>query len=358
MTGALREQALGRVIVIVLTYCGADIAIECLSSVLASQYPDFRIILVDNASPDGAFDRIKSWANGAPPPHVVRSPIGAEANAAGPLDCEERRPEDAPRDTASLKRLTLVQSGANLGYAGGNNIALRWLMKLGDWQYAWILNPDTVIAGDAMAALARKCSGDSALGVVGARLTFYDRPEIIQQWGGARLRLLRGTGQLLGLGHAAAEPVDEERIAAKMDFVSGASMFFTPAFLARAGTMDEDYFLYFEEADWCRRLGDLRLGYAHEARVYHRLGSSIGSSTHYRRISPLSLTWSLRNKFRFARKFNPKTLPTVYLSSYIEIVQMLLRGAFGNAWLQFKLLNGLKRFPLPPGSKDQSAAAG
>ncbi len=163
---------------------------------------------------------------------------------------------------------------------------------------------------------------------------------------------MRGTGRLLGLGHSADESVDEAQIAAQMNFVSGASMFFTPSFLRRAGTMDEDYFLYFEEADWCRNRGDLRLGYAHDARVYHRHGSSIGSSNSYRTMSPLSISWSLRNRFRFARKFHPKALPAIYLSSYIDIARMLSQGAFSNAWLEFKLLNGFAPFPKPPAHDD------
>lgn len=360
MGGALSQRRSGRVIVIVLTYRGADIAIECLWSVLESSYPDFRIIVLDNASPDGTYARIKEWAGGASPLPIADSPIGAKANAKGPLDYAERRPDEAPHDTASLPAVTLVQTGANLGYAGGNNVALKWLQQLTDWDYAWILNPDTVIARDAMSALAKKCASDPSLGVVGARITFYDRPEIIQQWGGAEHRPLRGTGRLLGLGHSAAESVDEARIETEMDFVSGAAMFLTPEFLCRAGTMDEDYFLYFEEADWCRRRGDLRLGYAHEAQVYHRLGSSIGSSNSYRKMSPLSISWSLRNRFRFARKFYPRALPVIYLTSYIDIARMLSQGAFGNAWLEFKLLNGIMPFPEPPArdAVKRGAAAG
>ncbi|HXZ69039.1 MAG TPA: glycosyltransferase family 2 protein [Alphaproteobacteria bacterium] len=348
MTGAQGASAGGRVIVIVLVYRGADIAIECLSSVLASDHPDFRIIVLDNASPDGAYPRLKAWAGGDAPPTVANSPIGATANPSGPLDFAERESRDAPRDSGSLPRLTLVQTGANLGYAGGNNVALRWLQNSSDWDYAWILNPDTVVARDAMSALVRKCASNPRLGVVGARIACYDQPDVIQEWGGAKYRPWRGTGRLLGLGHPASEAVDEARIAEELSYVSGASLFFTREFLGRAGAMDESYFLYFEEADWCRRRGDLKLGYAHDARVYHRLGSSIGSSTSYRDKSRLSIAWSLRNRFRFARKFHPSALPLIYLSSYIDIAHMVVAGAFANAWLEFKLINGLARYPVPP----------
>ncbi|MFZ1991408.1 MAG: glycosyltransferase family 2 protein [Alphaproteobacteria bacterium] len=360
MSGAESAPPGGRVIVIVLVYRGADIAIECLSSVLASDYPDFRVVVLDNSSPDGAYARLKAWAGGAPPPPITNSPIGAAANTTGPLDFAERAPGDAPSDTASLPRLTLVETGANLGYAGGNNVALRWLQNLSDWDYAWILNPDTVIARDAMPALIKKCAGDPRLGAVGARIAYYNQPDVIQEWGGAKYRPWRGTGRLLGLGHPASESVDESRVAEELSYVSGASLFFTREFLRRAGPMDESYFLYFEEADWCRRRGDLKLGYAHEARVYHRLGSSIGSSTSYRDRSPLSIGWSLCNRFRFARKFYRGALPFIYLSSYIDIARMVLAGAFANAWLEFKLINGLAPFPAAPdtGRNGRGASAG
>jgi len=352
-------RAPGRVIVIVLVYRGADIAIECLSSVLASDYPDFRIIALDNASPDGAYKQIEAWASGAAaPPAILQSPIGAQANFAGPIDFAERAPGDEPRDSASLPRVTLVQTGANLGYAGGNNVALRWLENMRDWDYAWVLNPDTVIASDTMRALAAKCAGNPSLGAVGARIADYREPSRILEWGGAQYRAWRGTGRLLGHGHLTSEPVDEARIAQDLSWVSGASLFFTREFLRRAGPMDDSYFLYFEEADWCLRRGSLKLGYAHDARVYHRLGSSIGSSTSYRQRSAFSIGWSLRNRFRFARKFHASALPLIYLSSYIDIARMLMAGAFANAWLEFCLINGLKRFPEPPAKTGRVPEAG
>jgi GT2 family glycosyltransferase len=336
------------VVVIVLMYGVPDQAIECVSSVMRSDYRSFRVILLDNASPDGAYGAVRGWMRGeCPPPNVDKSPLKDFEMAAGPLDHVEREPDARVDGIRSLPLLTLVETGANLGYAGGNNIALRWLQANDDWGYAWILNPDAVVDPGAMRALVARCTQDPGIGPVGARTSFYDQPERLQQWGGGAYRKLRGTGANLGLGRSAEEAVDRAEVERKLDYVAGSSFFFPRAFLERAGLMDDTYFLYYEEADWCLQRGDMKLGYAHAARVYHRHGASAGSSVSYRALSPLAIRWSVRNRFRFARKFYPWTLPTVYLSTYVEIVRMIMHGAFANAWLVFKCANGLARIEPP-----------
>ena len=338
-----------RVVVIILMYRRADHAIECVSSVLRSDHPEFRILLLDNNSPDGAYDHVRSWAAGTTaPPKIHGGPLPGHSIRTGPLDCQELRASDPLPAYAELLKLTLVQTGANLGYAGGNNVALRWLERRDDWDYAWILNPDTVVEPRTMSALLDRIEREPGLGPVGARVSFYDRPDELQQWGGGVYRRLRGAGRNLGLGHLASEPIDPGRIERAMDYVSGSSMFFSRAFLAHAGPMDERYFLYFEEVDWCRKRGTFRLGYAHDARVYHRHGGSIGSSTKHAEISPLSLRWSYRNRFVFTRRYLPWALPTVYLGTFFDMARMAAKGSWKNAWLIFKVVHGLE--PVTPPS--------
>jgi len=332
-----------RVVVVILMYRGAEQAIECVSSVLASRHGDFRIVLLDNSSPDGALDRVRQWARGemnAMP--IGATPVGAEHATCGPIDHGERAANDAPDEIASLPLLTLVPTGANLGYAGGNNVALKWLRHCRDWDYAWILNPDTVVDPAALPALVRRSSADPALGPVGARVCFYDRPNTVQQWGGGRFCRWRASARLLGSERAADELVDERSVECALDYVTGASLFFSRDFLDRTGLMDERYFLYYEEIDWCRS-GAMPLGYAHDAVVYHRLGGSIGSSMTHRKASPLSIRCMYRSRLLFTRKFFPWRLPTVYLGTYLDIARMIQRGAWRNAWLVFKTINGLER---------------
>jgi hypothetical protein len=330
-------------------YRGADQAIECVSSVLRSEHSDFRILLLDNKSPDVAFERMRAWANGEiAPPSATGGPLPDHTVARGPIDHQVLEPGAALPAYESLRKVTLIQTGANLGYAGGNNVALRSIKDRDDWDYAWILNPDTVVEPGTMSALLARIEREPRLSPVGARISFYDTPDTLQQWGGGAYRRLRGAGRNLGLGHSASEPVDQAAIERELDYVSGSSLFFSNAFLTQAGLMEESYFLYFEEVDWCLKRGDFKLGYAHDARVYHRHGGSIGSSTKHTEISPLSLRWSYRNRFVFTRKFLPWALPTVYLGTFFDMARMASKGSWKNAWLIFKVVHGLE--PVTPPS--------
>jgi GT2 family glycosyltransferase len=337
-----------RVVVIIVMYRAAEQVIECISSVLASLHRDFRIVVLDNASPDGAYERVLQWARGqAGALPLAASPLTWECTLSGPIDHQELCGDIAPASIAGLAPLTLVQTGANLGYAGGNNVALKWLQACADWDYAWILNPDTVVDPNAMPALVARCRSDANLGPVGARVCFYDAPQTIQLRGGGVHKRWSGRGRMRGRGRAAGEAVDTGAIERSIDYVSGACLFFSRALLGRAGLMDERYFLYFEEIDWCRRRGDMRLGYCHDAIVYHRLGGSIGSSISHRSVSPLSLRWMYRNRLVFTRKFFPLALPSVYLCTYLDMARMIQKGAARNAWLVFKVVNGLVRISKP-----------
>lgn len=329
-----------RVVVLILMYGHPDDAIEAASSVLASDYPDFRVILLDNASPDGAYDAVKAWADGRREPPTVAALPGIEPVRRGPIDYAEYRADDRP-EIAALPPLSLVETGGNLGYAGGNNVALRWLMASQDWDYAWILNPDAVADPAAMRALVERASADPKMGLIGSRLHFYDRPDVVQCRSGGRFITSVGRGLVDGLGLPAATLDDRDGVERAINYVSGASLFLTRDFLQQVGLMEERYFLYFEEIDWAFRRGSFKLGYAADALIYHKLGSSIGSSNDKKKRSPTSIYWSYRNRFVFTQKFAPWALPTVFLGVGLEVVRMALTGCWKQAWQTLLIMLGL-----------------
>ena len=99
---------------------------------------------------------------------------------------------------------------------------------------------------------------------------------------------------------------------ASLDYISGASLLVSRAFIERAGLMDEGWFLYYEEIDWQLRRGDLPLLVEPEARVVHRAGASIGSGGLDERASPLSVYFMTRNLLPFVARWSPARLPFAY----------------------------------------------
>ena len=306
--------------VVVVAFDSADVILDCLESLLASEGVSLRIIVVDNASTDGTSGLLRDWAEGRrpyqPPPDLpmpltpVPKPLALDGTCGlgGPHQIE------------------LIEAGANGGFAAGVNLGLARLMADPAIGRAWILNPDSVVPPATARAFAAAPEGFALLG---GRVLYLDDPDRIQIDGGTLRRRTGVTGNIhLGLSHAAT-PVPD---AAALDFVTGASLIASRAFIERAGPMPEDYFLYYEEVDWALRRGDLPLAYCEGAIVYHRAGTAIGSPTLGRPASPFSLWFKHRGRIRFLRRHVPWALPTGLLYSAAKAGQLALKGYRAEAW--------------------------
>jgi hypothetical protein len=233
-------------------------------------------------------------------------------------------------------RVTLIESTDNLGFAGGNNLGLRHLLADPAIQHFWLLNNDTVVSRDAPYALMTRMIADSSIGMCGTIVRHYWAPESVQALNGYAFNPLTGTGRALGGNGPARQAFDPQTIADATDFVLGASLAVTRAFLARVGPMAEHYFLYFEEIDWAarnRRLGPARfnIGFAHGATVFHKAGRSIGSTSPRHGRSAFSEYWLTRSRLKFVRRHFPLLWPWHWLLGLGIIARRLLRRQSGNA---------------------------
>lgn len=294
--------------VVVVTFNSADVILDCLGSLLASEGAALRIVVVDNVSTDGTPDLLRRWMEGS-----VATP------AAGlPFDLP---PVPRPLDPASPHRLDIVEAGLNGGFAAGVNLGLSHLLADPALDRFWILNPDSVVSPGAAAAFAAAPAGFS---LMGGRVLYLDEPDQIQIDGGTINRRTGVTSNInLFRSHAATPPPPPEAA----DFVTGASVVASRAFIERAGLMPEDYFLYYEEVDWALRRGDLPLAYCVGPPVYHRAGTAIGSPALGRMIaSPFSLWFQHRARLRFLRRHFPRAIPTGLAYSVAKAGQLLLKG--------------------------------
>lgn len=124
-------------------------------------------------------------------------------------------------------------------------------------------------------------------------------------------------------------------------------MLVSAAFLRDVGPMNEDYFLFFEEIDWCergRRKG-YKYAYASEAIVYHKEGAAIGTGTGARR-SLLAEYYGMRNRLLVTWRFFPWAFPTVWLIGWLQVARRALQRRPANAWLMAKVLCGLGKRPV------------
>jgi hypothetical protein len=156
-------------------------------------------------------------------------------------------------DDGSGAPLTLIDAGGNLGFAGGNNLGLRYALRDPALAYFWCLNNDTVVERDAIRALVVRMDATHRVGMCGTVVRYYHRPGTVQALNGSRFKMLSGQSMGIGRNQPAARAMDPRRVARETDFVLGASLAVSRAFLETVGFMEESYFLYFEEMDWSVR---------------------------------------------------------------------------------------------------------
>lgn len=313
--------------VVLVNWNGWRDAVECLESVYRLDYPQLRVIVCDNASSDGSVEAIAAWADGSQP---YQRPEGPLASLTWP---PLRKPlpyhiiDDAagyvpaPDDPALL----LVRTGGNLGFAGGNNVGIRIALADPRCRYVWLLNNDTVVPPACLAHMVARAASDPAIGITGSVNCFYGEPERVQALGGGYFSRHRVKSGLHAFRLRTDEVTPAVRHAAerRLDWISGASMLVSRAFLERVGEMEERYFLYYEEIDWALRgEGLFHNALAADARVYHKAGSATGEHQE----SEFAIYTMYSSRFKLYRKFMPALLLVCHLRTLRDCLLATLKG--------------------------------
>jgi N-acetylglucosaminyl-diphospho-decaprenol L-rhamnosyltransferase len=301
------------VVIAIVSTDEAHNIVGCLTALAASTHGSFRVVICENGGEAG-FQRT--------------------ARALAALDL--LRPAPAPAGSATVsrdacaefefaaggQRVTVVRAPCNLGYAGGINSCIAAAGKAG-WDAVWVLNPDTFPAPHALAALIER-QKEGGYGIVGSRLVFV-ATGLVQTWGGIEWRPWLGRGRLLGWNQPADTAPDIAEIERRIGFISGASMFVSRAYIEKVGVMDDDFFVYDEDVDWCLRRGSFRLGYAHGSVVRHIHGATSGSSLNKATRSRFNLYLTERNRVLLARKRFGRWWGLVALLALAQTAEHLVR---------------------------------
>jgi GT2 family glycosyltransferase len=316
------------VYVVIVNYNGWKHSIECLASLLNLSHPNFRLIVCDNHSSDHSLEKIRCFVEAQlPEAQPIRKWFPCDGYEAMRIESVESYGDSLSRreDQTCLRSITLIRTTANLGFGAGNNIGIRYALSVGDADYIWLLNNDTVVEPQALSAMIQRMRAVPNAGICGSTILDYEDPLRIQALGGARYLKWAGIGAQIGANRKWPLCVQAEPIENAMSYVAGASMLVSRQFLETVGLMAESYFLYFEEIDWTRRsAGRFKLAYAPDSIVYHKQGSAIGSSRTDRPRSPGAFYWLTRSRLKFTAKYHPEALASVGLYSLINCMQWAL----------------------------------
>jgi GT2 family glycosyltransferase len=214
---------------ILLNWNGWQDTIDCINALKECTYPHVTIIVVDNGSTNDSVARIR----------------------------------------AAFPDMLLLESGENLGFAGGNNLGIRYALAHGA-EYLWLLNNDTKPAPDALSALVAKALTDRSIGAVASICYYADAPSKVQAWAGARVNLWIGYGRNTTVPHS-----DDW-----FHSLNGTSMLIARTAIEDVGALDEGFFLYWEDTEFCLRLRKRgwRIAAAPDSRVLHKVNASTGGN--------------------------------------------------------------------------------
>lgn len=303
------HQLLG---VSIVTFNSSDVIENCLDSLLMSRGASLRVVVTDNASTDNTLEIMRSWAC-------------RRMASDGDFSFCEMSVDD---QKASATTLTILTSPYNGGYAYGVNQSVKYLLSEQAIDLFWILNPDCEVE-ETTAEKYLKHAADRTFSLMCGRTLYKDQHNIIQTDGG-RVSLWTGvcSSANAGLSTSAASIPDVETI----DFIPGSNAVATRIFIEKAGLMEEDYFLYYEEVDWALRRGDLPLRILDDAIVFHHGGTSIGSGSITRRATPFANFFNYRNRIRFLCRHNPIAVPIGIAYASAKALQLAMTGAVAEAW--------------------------
>jgi|SRR5271157_734261 len=267
--------------IIIVNWNGMKYIRECLDSLLSQTYPDIEIILVDNASSDGSVEYVR-------------------------------------KNYPSVK---LIESTTNLGFAGGTNLGIREAKG----ELIALFNQDAVADRLWLEKLAGAINISEDIAAVAGKIYY---------WGDERERnTIFCTWAKVDPRKALAYNFLDERPQADVDYLPGCAMLIKRKVIEDIGLLDESYFLYFEETDWCARAirAGYRLVYVPGSVAWHVVSGSIGNPY-------AKLAYITRNRVRFALKnFDLSCIPAFIYAFTRETARGFLMGMSGGGFNEFEI---------------------
>jgi GT2 family glycosyltransferase len=226
---------------------------ECIESLQRLSYENVEIIVVDNGSTDGSGARL----------------------------------------SAQFPSVVFTRTDKNSGFAEGNNVGIRLALQR-NAEYIALLNNDTVVDRDFIQPLVELSASDLSLAVQSCKIYYHSEPQVLWYAGGF-LDQHKALGTHVGILKPDEGQYDEIK---DTGFATGCMMFISQDALRSVGLLDNKFFIYLEDVDWCVRARNLgyRVVYNPRAKLWHKV------STTHRIDSPFYLYFTLRNKILFLRK--------------------------------------------------------
>jgi GT2 family glycosyltransferase len=223
-----------------------------LASLEQNTYQNHRVLVLDNASTDGSVQAIR----------------------------------------ATFPAAQIIELEQNLGYAGNNNVGIQAALTQGA-EWVLVLNEDTLLAPDCLAQLIEVGQSNPHIGIVGPMVYHHNEPDVIQSAGGKM-------GSDWQAWHMAQNEQDQGQFSQphQVDWISGCAILVRREVIEQVGMLDERFFYYWEETEWCLRArkAGWRIMHVPQAKLWHK-----GVQRDYQ-PNPSVTYYATRNRFLMLAK--------------------------------------------------------
>jgi GT2 family glycosyltransferase len=283
-----------RVAFIVLNWNGWQDTIECLESINGLDYPNYHMILVDNASHDDSIEQIRNYyqriKNKNHPQNRVKNVFEIDLKD---LESVELDPTNFINNSR-LENIIMIKNDSNYGFTGGNNIALKFASNKLKPDYYLLLNNDTVVDPQFLINMINSVSKFKDVGFAGPKIYYYNSNEVsnLMSFAGGNINLNTSEPHPVAKDETDNGQYNNDRI---VDYVEGSCMLVSQKLGETVGFFNPDYFTYWEEIDWCMRgkKAGFKTIYTHNSKIWHKCyGSDAGA---------LSIYYMIRNRFLFMK---------------------------------------------------------
>lgn len=284
-----------KVSIVIVNWNTCEDTMECIESLKKIDYPNYEIIIVDNAS---SGDDVK----------ILQDRFGDYAH--------------------------IIANDRNDGFAGGCNIGMRYALEKGTDYILW-LNNDTIVDAQFLSEMVKVAEGDSAIGITGSKIYYYRYPNRLQSVGG-KMNWWLGKRTMCGWDE---EDTGQYDALTERDYVFGTSLLVKKVVVDKISFLDTSFFFNYEDFDYCTRAkrAGFKIVYVPESKIWHKYGASFAKVPQYEETSELikNSGGNAENFYHLYRKHCPPVLfifPFLANMAIISLPGQLIRFAWRGEW--------------------------
>lgn len=282
------------VAVILLNWNNLEYTLPCIESLKKCTYPNFRIVVIDNASED-----------------------------------------DSVQILQEIDNITVISNEENLGFAGGNNVGISHAINEG-FEYVMLLNNDTLVEPDFIEPLVQKMKETASVGAIQPKMYFVHDRKLIWNAGGYFNSFWGYTSTIRSKEYKASYDV-----AKTTDWITGCCMMVPVKLVQEVGMLDARYFIYFEDVDWSFRISEAGKSLCYEPKsvIYHVAGASGKTKTRGKEgyLTPRVHYLTVRNHMFLLRSHTPAYLwPSRFVYQVFKMAGYTVYFVVRGRWTKLK----------------------